>query len=204
MNETIDSVLKYWFGTEQDAISINQDKKALWWSKNEQIDAEIENRFKPLVYAVSEGKLDHWRESAKGLLASIICTDQFPRNIFRGNSKSFGFDEVALSLAQQMVGTGADAELAPIQRVFAYLPFEHSEDLAMQDKAVQLFTQLREIAVSDDSEEVQSMFAGFLDYAQRHFDVIEEFGRFPHRNTILGRESTAKEIVFLQQPGSSF
>ncbi len=200
MNETIDSVLTFWFGSGQTVQDINNDKKKVWWNKNEEIDREISDRFRALVNAVADSELDHWRESAKGLLASIICTDQFPRNIYRGSSKSFSFDSVGLELAQQIVATGADLELTTIQRVFAYLPFEHSEDLAMQTRAMDLFQQLLQDAAIEDQE----IFTGFLGYARRHYEVIERFGRFPHRNEILDRESTDLEKVFLTQPGSSF
>ena len=200
MNETIDSVLTFWFGSGQTVQDINNDKKKVWWNKNEEIDREISDRFRALVNAVADSELEHWRESAKGLLASIICTDQFPRNIYRGSSKSFSFDSVGLELAQQIVATGADLELTTIQRVFAYLPFEHSEDLAMQTRAMDLFQQLLQDAAIEDQE----IFTGFLGYARRHYEVIERFGRFPHRNEILDRESTDLEKVFLTQPGSSF
>ncbi len=200
MNETIDSVLRFWFGDCQTIIDINNDKKSVWWSKNEQVDQEISDRFEELVDAVADAELDHWRESAKGLLASIICTDQFPRNMYRGSAKSFGYDGVALELAQQIVTTGVDRELSTIYRVFAYLPFEHSEALEMQEKALDLFTQLRDEVEESDKE----IFSGFVSYAQRHLDVIQRFGRFPHRNQILGRESTDQEKEFLTEPGSSF
>jgi len=200
MNETIDSVLTYWFGTKQSIAEINNDRKSVWWGKSDQVDEEISIRFKELVGAVASGGLEHWRESAKGLLASIICIDQFPRNIYRGNSKSFVYDPVALELAKQAVATGFDAELSAIQRVFAYLPFEHSEDREMQVQSLTLFETLRDSVAEEDRE----LFSGFYDYARRHFDVIDRFGRFPHRNLILGRSSTEEEIEFLQQPGSSF
>lgn len=200
MNETIDSVLTYWFGTHQTNADINNDRKSIWWGKSDQVDEEISTRFKDLATVVADGDLDHWRESAKGLLASIVCTDQFPRNMFRGTSKAFAWDSVALEFAKQLVGTGVDSELTLIQRVFAYLPFEHSEELEMQDQSLSLFNSLVEQAAADDKE----MFFGFVGFAQRHYDVIERFGRFPHRNEILGRVSTDEEIEFLSQPGSSF
>ena len=200
MNETIDSVLTFWFGAEQDVNAINAEKKALWWSKNQSVDEEIETRFKKLTQAVSNGELDHWRNSAKGLLASIICTDQFPRNMFRGTAKAFSYDGIALGLAQQAVAMGVDSELTPIQRVFVYLPFEHSESMEMQQQAVNLFETL----ANEVDQDVVTIFDGFVDYAKRHYAVIERFGRFPHRNVILDRESTTEEAEFLTQPGSSF
>jgi uncharacterized protein (DUF924 family) len=200
MNETIDSVLTFWFGAGQSIQEINKDKKSVWWNKDEEIDRKISDRFRALVNAVADSELDHWRESAKGLLASIICTDQFPRNIYRGTGKSFSFDVTGLELAQQIVATGVDRELTTIQRIFAYLPFEHSEDIALQAKSMELIEQLLEDAAVEDKE----IFSGFLGYARRHYEVIERFGRFPHRNEILGRESTDLEKDFLTRPGSSF
>ncbi|MEJ2178334.1 MAG: DUF924 domain-containing protein [Gammaproteobacteria bacterium] len=200
MNETIDSILTYWFGTCPSAREISEQKKSLWWGKDEQVDQEISQRFRPVIESVANSELDHWRESANGLLASIICTDQFPRNVFRGNAKSFAFDPVALVLAQQAVATHADLELTPIHRVFVYLPFEHSEDMAMQNQSLELFNKLHDEVQIEDKE----LFSGYVDFARRHLQIIKRFGRFPHRNEVLGRDSTQEELEFLAEPGSSF
>ena len=200
MNETIDSVLTYWFGTEQSNTAIAEDRKKIWWGKDDQVDQEIAGQFRELTESVASGDLDHWRDSSKGLLASIICTDQFSRNMYRGSPRSFSYDTVALQLAHQAVGTAMDTALSAIERVFMYLPFEHSEDLENQQKSLELFNLLYENC--DHSE--KEVFSGYLDYAQRHYDVIKQFGRFPHRNEILGRKSTELENEFLAQPGSSF
>jgi len=200
MNETIDSVIRYWFGDCQTAIDINNEKKKLWWSKDAEIDAEIDRRFSELIDAVATGELDHWTESISGLLASIICTDQFPRNVYRGQSKSFAYDTIALRFARQAVAMELDRKLPLVKRVFVYLPFEHSENLDDQRQAVALMESL----VKEAGPEEKQLFSGFLNFAQRHYDVIAEFSRFPHRNAILGRESTKEERAFLEQPGSSF
>ncbi len=200
MNETIDSILTFWFGTCNSAEEISEQKKALWWGKDEQIDQEIAERFRPVMESVANSELDHWRESANGLLASIICTDQFPRNVFRGNAKSFAYDPVALGLAQQAVATHVDLELSPIQRVFVYLPFEHSEDMAMQTQSLELFNKLHDEVAEEDKE----LFSGYIDFARRHLEIVDRFGRFPHRNELLGRDSTPEELEFLAEPGSSF
>ncbi len=200
MNETIDSVIRFWFGESHSSADINAQKKRVWWSKNEEIDAEITARFSELVDAVASGELDHWNESHQGLLASIICTDQFPRNIYRGHSRSFSYDAVALRFARQAVAMGFDRKVQLIKRVFIYMPFEHSEEISDQEQAVALMQSLVDQAADEEKE----IFAGFLNFAIRHRDVVAEFGRFPHRNTILGRESTEQEIAFLEQPGSSF
>jgi len=200
MNETIDSVIRYWFGESNLSTDINAEKKRFWWSKNNEVDAEITDRFSELVETVASGELDHWNESESGLLASIICTDQFPRNIYRGQSRSFSYDQIALRFAKQAVAMGFDRKLTLIKRVFIYMPFEHSEEISHQQQAVQLMQSL----LDQSAVEEEDMFVGFLNFAKRHHDVIAEFGRFPHRNEILGRESTEEEVEFLQQPGSSF
>jgi len=194
MNETIDSVIRYWFGEASSSADINAEKKRLWWSKNEKVDEKIADRFSALIDAVASGELDHWNESDNGLLASIICTDQFPRNIYRGHSKSFSYDQIALRFARQAIAMGFDRKLSLIKRVFIYMPFEHSEEISDQQQAVSLMQSLVEQSSTDEKD----VFAGW------HHEVIAEFGRFPHRNAILGRESTEKELVFLKKPGSSF
>ncbi len=200
MNETIDSILTYWFGNGTSAREIQEERGKLWFGKSDDVDREISNRFEKVAEAVYEGKLDHWRESPAGLLASILCCDQFPRNMYRGSARAFARDDVALGMADQMVATGMHLELTPIQRLFAYLPFEHSEELAMQERSMELFGALAE-SVDDDERD---LFDDFVDYARRHHEIIARFGRFPHRNAILDRVSTEEEKAFLDQPGSSF
>ena len=200
MKETIDSILTFWFGNGTVTTEVVAEKKKLWWGKDEEVDQEITRRFRAVVQEVFEGRLDHWRETPNGLLASIICCDQFSRNMYRGTARAFEFDSVALGMAEQMVATGEDMELSEIQRVFAYLPFEHSEEVAKQTKSIELFTALLEGAKESERE----IFSDYLQFARRHFEIIERFGRFPHRNVILGRDSSEAEIAFLEQPGSSF
>jgi len=198
--ENIDSVLEFWFGRGATATEIAEQKTPLWWSKNEQIDREITERFTATTEAAAAGQLHRWRETPRGLLALIISTDQFPRNIHRGTPRAFACDPIALRLAAACADSGADRHLAPIQRVFAYLPFEHSEQLADQRRSVALYQALAGSAAAAERE----LFDNYLDYARRHHDIIERFGRFPHRNAILGRPSSGEELAFLEQPGSSF
>jgi len=202
MDETIESVLTFWFGNGLNSVTINEEKKAMWWGKNSGVDAEIEHRFQQLAQAVSRAELEHWRESAKGLLASIICTDQFPRNMFRDSGKAFAWDEKARSLAREAVATGVDKSLLTIQRVFVYMPYEHSESLEDQEECLKLFAELAEDAVTEG--EPGDMYQSFVGFAKRHHEIIARFGRFPHRNHLLGRDSTDEEKKFLTQPGSSF
>ena len=166
-----------------------------WFRKDEAFDAIIRERF----CADVEAALKHasGTGSDEALLARILLLDQFTRNIFRDTPQAFAGDAQALSVATTLVATGRDKNLSPFQRWFAYLPFEHSESLLEQERAVALFAGLRR-------EMQHESFDSAYDYALRHREVIARFGRFPHRNAILGRESTAEEIGFLGQPGSSF
>ena len=146
------------------------------------------------------GELDAWLGGLRGRLAMVLLTDQFPRNIWRGEAAAFAFDVLALRWAKETIARGLDRDARPIERVFLYLPLEHSEDLADQREAVRLFDALGgEVAAA-----ARPAFAGYLDYARRHLEIIERFGRFPHRNAALGRETSPAEAEFLRQPGSRF
>jgi uncharacterized protein (DUF924 family) len=176
-------VLDFWFGPRD-------EERAEWFRKDDAFDAQIRQRFGALVDLALAGGLREWDATPEGALARVLLLDQFTRNAFRGTARAFAGDALALEAARAMVVRGDDATLPPLRRVFVYLPFEHSEDMAMQRESLRLFGTLgRE---------------GFLDYARRHAVVVERFGRFPHRNAILGRESTPEEIEFLKQPGSGF
>jgi len=193
-------ILRFWFGDEPDDAALATQQQQLWWAKNPATDALIKTRFGAQVLAAEAGTLDEWRTTPQGLLALVLLTDQFPRNIYRGSAESFRFDALARKLCLEALDTQVDALLRPIERVFLYLPLEHSENLAHQERSVQLFEALaRQVPQS-----WRAPFAGFADYAEKHRVIIERFGRFPHRNALLGRPSTAEELQFLQQPGSSF
>lgn len=194
------AILDFWFGSEPTDAAVAKARTALWWQKNAETDARMRERFQELVDAVGAGAHREWLATPHGALALILITDQFPRNIYRDTPQAFAFDPLALEFARQTIDAGLDRALRPIERVFCYLPFEHSETLADQERAVALFSALHEAVIPENKE----LFAGYLDFAVRHRAVIERFGRFPHRNRILQRPSTAAEIVFLQQPGSSF
>lgn len=167
-----------------------------WFRKDGAFDAAIRERFGAAVEAALNGPVSVDAADAD-LLATILLLDQFTRNIFRGTPRAFAGDRQALHIAESLVATGRDKNLSPFQRWFAYLPFEHSESLLEQERSVALFTALAR-------EMRHEAFDSARDYALRHREVIERFGRFPHRNAILGRESTVAEIEFLKQPGSSF
>jgi uncharacterized protein (DUF924 family) len=180
-------VLGFWFGAPLLA------PRSEWFAKSDTFDALVRERFGAAVEAALGGSLGPaW---AAQPLAEILLLDQFTRNIHRGTARAFAGDTRALALARGLVASGADQLLQPLERVFAYLPFEHAESMPMQDEAVRLFGAL---AATDAAQ------AEVLRYAQRHREVIERFGRFPHRNLVLGRLSTADEAAYLALPGSEF
>ncbi len=185
-------ILEFWFG-KPDGEDYGKPRKA-WFVKNAKFDEEVRSRFLQDYQQAAAGQLDHWQKSPYSCLALIILLDQFPRNMFRDRPQAFATDAQALKFAQYAVAQGFDEELLPVQRWFVYLPFEHSENLEHQHYCIELFSTLKDDPGSADT----------IDYAYRHLKVIERFGRFPHRNRILGRASTPEEAEFLKQRGSSF
>ena len=186
-------VLDFWFGSPGSA-EFGTQRKA-WFVKDAGFDRLIVERFGPTIEQALRGELDAWSATPSGALARILLLDQFTRNAFRGDRRAFAGDPQALAAAIALVGSRQDESLPPVMRAFAYLPFEHAESLAMQDESLGLFTRLA--ATSPEH-------ASALDYAHRHRAVIERFGRFPHRNALLGRESTAEERVHIATPGTAF
>lgn len=172
-------VLRFWF----------EEHAKDWFVKNPAFDAEIRARFLALHEAAAAGQLAHWADDARACLALVLVLDQFPRNMFRGTPRAFATDALALAAARHAVARGHDRDLLPMQKQFVYLPFEHSESLADQVLCCEL---------------MKDFDAELLRYAVRHREIIERFGRFPHRNAVLGRESTPAELEFLKQPGSTF
>jgi uncharacterized protein (DUF924 family) len=193
-HDKINEILEFWFGEIGADGNVVEDRSALWWKKNPEADALIRRRFEELVQQAGRGELD-WAGTPRGCLALIIALDQLPRNIYRDTARAFAFDGKALELALGGLASGADCELPPIQRVFFYMPLEHAESRELQRRSVELFTELAGTSPA---------FEVYLDFARQHQAIIERFGRFPHRNAILGRQSTREELAFLEQPGSSF
>lgn len=187
------AVLDFWFLPPDDAG--HGQSRVEWFRKDAAFDALIARQFAPLIDSAIAGGLRDWETTPQGALARIIVLDQFTRNVYRDTPQAFAGDAQALLLARQMTDTGSDQSLPPMQRAFAYFPFEHAEEMDMQARAVQLFQRLAQAHAGFDS---------MLDYALRHQEVIARFGRFPHRNAILGRQSTPEEEAFLLQPGSRF
>jgi len=178
----IGEVVEYWFG---DAV------KPYWFERFESVDRQVRDRLLEPHERAAAGRLDHWLEDADGCLALCILLDQVPRNVFRGTPRAFATDDKARAVASHAIQNDFDLDCVPEERVFLYLPFEHHEDLSSQRLSVQLF---RERVGAPEP----------IEWAERHLAVVERFGRFPHRNAILGRASTAEELEFLTQPGSAF
>lgn len=189
------AVLDFWF---LPAGADGHDRpRAEWFRKDVAFDEAIRRQFGALVDDALAARLPDWGDSAEATLACILLLDQFTRNLFRDKARAFAGDAAALSLAEQLVRGGRDKNLPPIRRWFAFMPFMHSESLIAQERSVALFAALRR-------EAQEPAFDSAYDYALRHRDIVERFGRFPHRNAALGRPSTVAEEEFLRQPGSSF
>lgn len=188
-------ILQFWFGDPSQEDSRYQQRRQRWFGKSAETDQEIRDRFLAAHQQAMTGAFDSWQDQPLTCLALLVLLDQFSRNLFRDTPAMFAADAQALGIAKQAIARQFDQQLEPLQRIFVYLPLEHSENLQDQQQSVALFEQLN--AVYPEA-------ADTLDYAIRHRVVIERFGRFPHRNKILGRETTPAEAEFLTQPGSSF
>lgn len=174
-----EDVLAFWFRGDE--------MRKEWFQKNPAFDEEIRSRFLPLWERARDGGLESWAATADSWLAYLIVCDQFPRNMFRGDARAFATDDRALAAARRGIDQGWHRDLSPARQAFAYLPFEHSESLADQERALELFS-------GHENHE----------WAVKHWEIVRRFGRFPHRNAALGRASTPEEVEFLKQPGSGF
>jgi uncharacterized protein (DUF924 family) len=199
--DEIKSVLEFWFGVSGTDGAIDPLKRKMWFGSGARHDAEIRTRFAGLHSRACRNELhSSWSTTARGRLALIVLFDQFSRHIHRGTVGAFTQDPAAQQLTLAGIDEGIDLQLAPVQRSFFYLPLEHAEDRALQARSVQCYERLATAV----AEAWRKDYESFLDYARRHRAVIERFGRFPHRNALLGRLSTPDEAAFLEQPGSSF
>lgn len=201
--ETPESILAFWFGADAahaDDAAVATAQSKLWWAKDAATDALMHQRFAGTLAHAASGALANWSGTPQGRLALILLTDQFSRNMYRDSATAFAYDAQARAWCKEGLALGIDQRLRPIERVFYYLPLEHSEAPEDQDLSVALFARL----LQQVPPEQRTAFAGFHDFAERHREIIQRFGRYPHRNAILGRTSTAEEIAFLQEKGSSF
>jgi uncharacterized protein (DUF924 family) len=180
-------ILDFWFAG-------SGEPRDVWFRKDPAFDAIIRERFADAVEAAIDGAYESWTAEPRGALACVLLLDQFTRNIYRGTPRAFAGDRRALAIAQRVVAAGEDVTLAPYERAFLYLPYEHSEDTAVHDQSIAVFSRLRDETGLD----------GPLEWAEKHAVIVRRFGRYPHRNAILGRTSTPEETAFLEGPNSGF
>jgi uncharacterized protein (DUF924 family) len=193
-------VVGFWFADACASVDVAKARSKVWFTADPAFDAEIARRFGDLPTRALAGALDPWACDPVGALARILVLDQFPRNLYRGSAQAFAFDAKAAAAASAAVDAGYDAQLHPLMAAFVYLPFEHAEDPALQARSVRCYEALERRAPSG----LEAMFASFADYARRHAVIIDRFGRFPHRNALLGRASTAEETAYLEGGGERF
>ncbi len=192
MPSSAGGILDFWFGREDEPGY--GEFRNVWFQKDEDFDREVQTRFREDHERAANGDLDKWREEARSALALVILLDQFPRNMFRGDARTHATDAKAQEVSEHAIERALDRELPAFQRMFLYMPFMHSESIEAQRRSVELFQRLRDEPGGPD----------VVSYAIGHRDIVEQFGRFPHRNAILGRQTTPEEAEFLTQPGSSF
>lgn len=192
------SVREFWFGKLPLSPEALSERMGFWFGADEftaQRDREIRTRFAELLERAACGQLESWADGPRRRLSLIILLDQFPRNLFRGGARAFACDEKALSLTLSGMQSGADAALDAVERIFFYMPLQHAESLEVQEESVAAYRRL----LAEAPEELRGSFAGVLDYAENHRSIIERFGRFPHRNGVLGRASTPAEEAWLRE-----
>lgn len=195
-----ETVLSFWLGELDENGLCATEQTERWWAKDAAFDELVRERFGALIESIADGGQREWLDTPRGRLAYVVVLDQFTRNAFRGSARAFAQDGLALSTAEEGITVGHDRQLRGQERVFLYMPFMHSEDLSTQERGVALFRAFRDESHGPLRKELDNN----LLFAERHRDVIANWGRFPHRNQILGRVSTEEEREFLKQPGSSF
>jgi uncharacterized protein (DUF924 family) len=202
MSDLADEILGFWFGEtlRSTAPDVVAERSALWFFATDDFDRAIRDRFGALPDRALVGEFDVWCDRPESALALTLILDQFPRNLFRDSPRAFAFDAKARGIAAAALAAGFDEALPLLQSWFLSLPFEHSEDPADQARSVALVESLLERAPA----ELESTLRRSLDFARRHLVVIERFGRFPHRNAVLGRESTPEEVAYLEAGGETF
>lgn len=194
------SILEFWFADNALTPEGYEVRKQLWFSVNEEFDSEIRRRFEPQISNAAELCQSGLSSDARQNLARIIATDQFPRNVYRGTAQAFAYDSAALNVTKGMIESNMHKQLSYVERMFVYMPLEHSECLDMQILSVKMFEAL----VASEDNQFESDSSESIRYAHLHKEIIERFGRFPHRNEILGRESTPEEIEYLSSGPENF
>jgi uncharacterized protein (DUF924 family) len=191
---TSQEILDYWFGVPPSS----QD--ALWWRGGKKVDDEMRARFGDTIERAAKGDLDGWAETARGRLALVLLCDQFPRNVYRGTARAFATDAKAQALTKDALADGIDRGLSPHERMFLYMPLMHAEDRAMQRTSVDAFERL----VREAPEELRASLESNAKYARQHASIVERFGRYPHRNALLGRPATDEETAYLIEHPENF
>ncbi len=186
------AIFEFWFGEISSEGEVDKEKQARWWKKSADFDALCREHFEGELRAAARGELDHLKSTPHGTVSFILLCDQMPRNMFRDSPQAFAWDHLALEASKQMIDSGDLLQFPSRVQAFALMPLMHSEDPEVHLLSLQSFTELKERGADN------------LDYAISHKKIIDRFGRYPHRNKILGRESTDEEIEFLKGPGSSF
>ena len=200
MGNIVEEIHRFWFGVLKTPVDFPREKVAFWFMKNDAVDRHIRDAYLSILQDTSSGKFEEWKKTPRGYLCLILVLDQFPRHLYRSQCAAYDHDSLALELVAKGLELGIDQDLYPVERAFFYMPMQHSEDIKIQEKSVELYA-----ALLDDAHEImKGPFREFLKYAKMHLDVIKQFGRFPHRNAILNRPSTPEEEAFLKKSGSSF
>jgi uncharacterized protein (DUF924 family) len=201
----VEIILDYWFNGLNDRIRVDPESHHVkrWFGGGEETDREIRERFEEDHLRAARGDYKNWEKAPRDRVALVILLDQFPRNLYRGSTKAFSTDPMALDLCLRSIQEGFDEPLALIERAFIYMPLMHAEAVEMQEECKRRFALLAELA-KERSPENAGYFTYSHEFAVKHAEIIERFGRFPHRNAILGRPSTAEEVEFLKGPDSSF
>lgn len=200
MPARIDGVLSFWFGLSRNDPALAEEIMPRWFTADSVLDAEIRVRFRADYDAAVAGQLDGWRQTARGTLALILLFDQFPRNMFRGQPRAFAEDAAAVELCLEGIEQELDIHLSPVERGFFYMPLQHAENAHLQDVSARQYERL----LRDSEPAWKPLVRGMLNYAYEHRDIIHRFGRFPHRNAILGRQSTMEERDFLAEGGPNY
>ncbi len=195
-----EKVLHFWLGTLGDNGELAPGVFERWWKKDSAFDAQIQEQFGDLVVEARKGELDHWTQTARGSLGLIVLCDQFSRNIFRGTAESYAADEKARAVVKEVLSSEQYLTLRDFERYFVLMPLMHAEDIALQNECVARFEE----ESTRCQEHAREVWVNGIDFAEQHRKIVARFGRFPHRNAILGRTSTPEEEAFLREPGSSF
>jgi uncharacterized protein (DUF924 family) len=190
----------YWFGPADDWQQVLKDNSQRWFEGGKALDPEIRNQFGTPLESAQRGELDEWQDSIIGIMALVLLLDQFPRHLHRGTAQAFAYDSLSLKACLRGIDRGIDSAMSPVQHVFFYLPLQHAEDLQVQTRSIEIMA----LRAGQCSEDFKAFMENSLDYARQHHDIIQRFGRFPHRNQILDRANTEEEQRYLDAGADRF